>query len=132
MSMSQIQAQTANAVASGANAALPMLVDKYRQEGNRAIEKAASRPDAEAALSAIKAKWKPVWDAWEVLRVAEDAWATALELGGDTTGALVGLKKAYCGLQGVWPDDVPVVPLAPLKCPSGKAEPAPGPAPGAS
>jgi len=116
----QIQAQTADSVAEAANASLPILVQRYRDEGFRELEriKAAggSADDARDAVDVVKAKWRPVWDAWEALRVAQDAWATALEEGGNTAGALVGLKKAYCGLQSVWPGDIPAVPLALLRC----------------
>jgi hypothetical protein len=113
----QIQAHSASAVAQGANAALPILVERYRQQGLRAIDKAETREAAEAALVVIKAEWKPVWDAWEVLRVAQDAWAQALEGGGDTISALWALRVAFCGLQRVWPNDIPAIPIASLSCP---------------
>lgn len=117
----QIQAQAANSVAQAANAALPILIERYRQDGFRALDKlkasGGTAKDVPATLEAVKAKWAPVWDAWKALVVAQDAWADALEAGGDTAASLEVLKGAYCGLRGVWPKDIPAVPLAPLKCP---------------
>jgi hypothetical protein len=117
----QIQAATADSVAEAANSALPILVQRYREEGFRELERlkaegGANQDDANAALEVVKAKWKPIWDAWEALSIAQDAWATALETGGDTGPALKALKKAYCELRGVWPEDIPAVPLAPMRC----------------
>jgi hypothetical protein len=116
----QAQAQTANAVAQAANAALPVIVEAYRQEGLRAIDdvkaKGGTADDARAAVEAVKAKWTPIWEAWAALRIAEDAWADALEQGADTTGALVGLRSAYCQFMARWPSTVPVIPLAPVIC----------------
>ncbi len=123
----QIQARTADTVAQAANSALPILIERYRQEGFRAIDavkaSGGSAEDAKAAVKAVKAKWEPIWAAWETLRVAQDAWADALEGGGDPAAALGALKEAYCGLRQVWPEDIPAVPLAPIKC-SPKAAPA--------
>lgn len=117
----QIQVHIADGIGQGANAALPILVDRYRSEGFDALKgvKAAdgTRQEAEAALQVVKDKWVPIWKVWESLRVAQDAWATALESGGDTGATLGALKNAYCELRGVWPENIPAVPLAPLKCP---------------
>ena len=74
----QIQAQTANAVAGAANAGLPVLVERYKAEGGAAIEKAATRAEAETGVAAVKDRWSPIWYAWEALRVAEDGWAVAI------------------------------------------------------
>jgi len=112
----QIQAQTANAVASAANAGLPVLVERYKSEGDAAIERAATRAEAETGVAAVKERWAPVWAAWEALRVAEDGWAVAIEQGGDLGAAIQGLSVAYCGLVAVWPEDIPAIPLSPLRC----------------
>ncbi|MHC4854653.1 MAG: hypothetical protein ACYTF5_21835 [Planctomycetota bacterium] len=104
-------------MAQGANSGLPILVERYRLEGDRAIAKAADREAAEVAIAAIKEKWKAVWKAWEAIRVAEDTWATALEEGGDLGAALPAMKAAYCGLVRVWPDDIPAIPIALVRCP---------------
>jgi hypothetical protein len=118
----QVQIHTADSVAEAANAALPILVERYRQEGFRAIDavkaSGGNADDAKAAVEAVRAKWAPIWKAWETLSVAQDAWADALESGGDGGATVEALKEAYCGLRGVWPDDIPAVPLAPLRCPA--------------
>lgn len=117
----QAQVHTANGIGTGANAALPILIDQYSNEGFRVLleakEAGRTRIEAEAALKVVIDKWASIWEAWEALVVAQDRWATALEEGGNTGAALVGLKSAYCGLRGVWPDNIPAVPLVPLVCP---------------
>jgi hypothetical protein len=116
----QAQIQTANSVAQAANAALPMLVEAYRQEGLRAIDdvkaKGGTEQEARAAIESVKTKWKPIWEAWAALRIAEDAWADALEQDTDTGAALAGLRSAYCQFMARWPSAVPVIPLAPVIC----------------
>lgn len=128
-----IQARTADGVATAANSGLPILVERYNQEGIDAImavkKSGGTKEQAHAAIAKVKAKWDPVWKAWETLRVAQDAWAGALESGGDTSAALGQLKGAYCGLSAVWPDDIPAVPLAPMKCPDPAVVPASSVAP---
>jgi hypothetical protein len=116
----QAQAQTANAVAEAANSALPVLVEAYRQEGLRAIDdvkaKGGTEQEARFAIESVKTKWKPIWEAWAALRIAEDAWADALEKDTDTAAALAGLRSAYCQFMARWPSAVPVIPLAPVIC----------------
>ena len=117
----QIQAQTADAVAQAANTELPVLVAQFRQDGLDAlalVEKQGGTADkAREELAKVEAKWAMVWKAWATLRVAHDAWATALESGAGYAAALDGLSKAYCGLLKLWPGQVPIVPLAPVLCP---------------
>lgn len=112
----QVQAATANAVAAGANAALPVLIEAYRQEGLKAIAKAPSRDAAEAELARIDQEWDKRWKAWGALRLAEDVWAVAIETGGNTAGAFAGMKTAYCGLQALWPKEIPAMPIVPIAC----------------
>jgi hypothetical protein len=116
LSALQIQVQTANALATAANTALPMLVERYRQEGIKAIEKATTKDEAEKAVAEVKVKWQPVWKAWETLRVAEDTWAKAIEARGEPGAALKSLSEAYCQLVVVWPGEIPALPLAPVRC----------------
>lgn len=120
----QIQAQAANSVAQTANAALPILLERYRQEGLRAIDvvkdAGGTADEARAAVDAVKAKWAPVWKAWETLRVAQGAWADTIAGGADAGSTLEALRDAYCGLIQVWPKDIVAVPLGPLKCPEIK------------
>lgn len=112
----QIEAATANAVALAANSALPLLAEAFRQDGLSAIADVKARggtaDEARAAVAAVEAKWAPVWRGWAALRIAEDAWATALEQGGDTAAALAAVRLAYCGLLSEWPSSVPkLVPM---------------------
>jgi len=121
----QIQAQTANAVAQAANTELPVLVGQFRQDGMDALvtvkQKGGTEDQARAELARIEVKWAPVWKGWDALRAAHDAWATALEKGGDYAAALIGLSKAYCSFMILWPQAVPVIPLAPVLCPVAEA-----------
>jgi hypothetical protein len=123
----QIQAQTANGIANGANAALTILQERYRQEGLAVLTEVhrsgGTEAEARAELQKVIDKWKPIWQAWETLRVAEDAWATAIEQGGDTAAVLAAMKKAYCGLMQLWPESIPAIPLAPIKCEESPAAP---------
>jgi hypothetical protein len=119
-----VQARTSDAVALSANAALPILVESFRRDGLDAIARVkdvgGSVDDARDAVTDVEERWMPVWKAWEGLRVAQDAWATAVELGGDTTACLIALRDAYCGLRRVWPPSVPAMPLSVVRCPEGK------------
>jgi hypothetical protein len=112
----QIQARTADAIAMGANAGLPTLIGQYREEGRAVIAAATTREEAEQKVAEVKQRWRPVWTAWEALRAAQDAWATALEHGGDLAGVLATMKVAYCGLRAAWPASVPALPLVPIQC----------------
>ncbi len=118
----QIQAQTAAAIASSANAALPLLVDRYESEGADIVARATTRQEAEEHLAEWKDAWEPVWTAWELLRVAQESWAVALETDEDAAlRSIAGVHSAYCGLLELWPEDLPAIPLAPLSCRVDKA-----------
>lgn len=106
----------AQALATAANALLPILIDAMEQEGNIAIDKASSRQEAEDALAAIEKSWEPIWEKWKLLVVAQDAWARTIEGGGDTTEALAALKKAYCGLMAIYPKSIPAAPIGLVTC----------------
>jgi hypothetical protein len=116
----QIQARTADGIAQAANASLPMLVERWRQQGFDALEEVlrrkGSREEAEAAVAAVEAEWAPVWKAWDTLQIAQDHWATAIESGGDLGVALTEMVAAYCEFRAVWPKYIPAMPLAPLRC----------------
>jgi hypothetical protein len=85
-------------------------------EGDKAIANSKTEAEARTRIEQIKADWKLVWASWETLRVAQDAWAKALEDGGDTAATLKALGEAYCGLQKVWPKQIKAIPLGPLQC----------------
>lgn len=116
----QVESRVADGVAVAGNTALPILVERYRDEGIDAIlavkHAGGSADEARAAVDAVKARWAPVWTAWDALAAAQDGWATAIEQGGDASAALGGLKAAYCSLLFSWPKDVPAAPLAPISC----------------
>ena len=118
----EAQARVADGIAVAANAALPMLVEHYRQEGYTALQgvkdKGGNVDDANKAIDEVKDRWHPLWNAWASLAIAQNGWAAVLESGVDPAKALDELKNAYCELMAVWPDDIPAVPLAPLRCPS--------------
>ena len=116
----QVQAQVANGVAQAANAGLPLLVDRYRNQGFSEMEAVKGRggteEEARAAIARVEAEWDPVWKAWDTLQLAQNKWATVIETGGNTLVALAQLKDAYCKLRLVWPKGLPAIPLAPLRC----------------
>lgn len=109
-------AAVASAIASGANAALPVLAEAMERQGMLEIEKAESRAEAERALEEVEARWAPVWEAWRLLVIAQDAYATAVESGEDTAAHLGNLKARYCELRALWPDKIPGVPLGLVVC----------------
>lgn len=112
----QLQIRTADAVAVGANDALPALVSSYKSQGDAVIANATSREAAEAGIAKVKEDWAPVWQAWDTLAAAHGVYATALESDGDIGAALEGMRVAWCGLRAVWPEHIPAIPLLPIKC----------------
>lgn len=116
----QVQAQAANVVAAAANASLPVLVEAYRLEGMEAIDavkaQGGTAEQARRAVDEVKARWAPIWLAWGKLKEAENQWATALEAGNESAGAVVALRAAYCELEACWPASVPAMPLSFAKC----------------
>lgn len=115
-SITSIQAKTADSLAISANVALPVLIQVYREQGNVAIDNAKTEQEARVAIAKIEAQWMPVWDAWRVLKSAHESYATILESGGDSAVALHELRVAYCSLIHVWPQDVPISPIAAISC----------------
>lgn len=112
----QVQAATADAIATATNAALPVLVAAYERQGDDAIESAANVDSAALALDAVRAEWAPVWRAVDAFRAAHDAWATALERGQVDLVTAGKVRDAYCALRAlVTGVDLPNWPL--LACP---------------
>lgn len=112
-----VQASVADGIAQGANAGFPVLIQAYREQGDTVIDAAQTRKAAEEGLDDVRARWAPVWKAWQTFRAAHGAWADALEGGGDTTAALGALKKAYCEVEAVWPSELAALPSVPITCP---------------
>lgn len=102
----QAQSVAASSLAVAANRAYPKLQAAYRAEGDRAIDAAPTQAEARAALAVVRERWAPVWRAWDAVRLAQDAWATALESGAsadDVARTVVALQAAYCGLRAATP-----------------------------
>lgn len=126
-SAAQRQVRAADGIGRAFNRAQPVVLDAY-ERGSRVVIDAAcgeTRPcadpdSAREALAAHRAKWAPVWVAWEAARLAHDAWSTASEMclaqasdsgdGGDTcttrvdvlgARALVLSRELRCALTGV-------------------------------
>lgn len=125
-STAQRQVRAADGIGRAFNRAQPVVLAAY-EGGSRAVIDAAcgeTRPcadpdSAREALAAHRAKWAPVWVAWEAARLAHDAWSTASEMclaqtsagdGGDTcttrvdvlgARALVLSRELRCALTGV-------------------------------
>lgn len=95
----EVQVVVANSVALAANVGLPALVEAERQQGILAIQGSADRETARAKLTQIEHDWAPVWLAWKALSVAQAAWATALETGGDKIAAALAVRGAFCKLR---------------------------------
>jgi hypothetical protein len=112
----QIQVQAANSVAIASNAALPVLVAEYKQQGVTEINLSKTEEEATKRVLVIEQKWHPVWMAWEVLRTAHDTWSTILESGGDTLSSFLAIKNAYCGLIKIWPAEIRAIPMAGIVC----------------
>jgi hypothetical protein len=96
------QAAALTAVARQVNASQTVLLRTYEAEGLAAIQAAATREEAEAALRGVRERWRPIWAAVDTFSVAHDAWATSVENGGafDATELLA----SYCALQPVLGD----------------------------
>ena len=110
------QAIIADGVAEAANAGLPMLVDEYREQGNRIIDSAKDRATAEAQLADLERDWDRVWKAWESFRVAHSMFVDAIDAGNDTTKMLDIVRGSYCSLVDVWPKSIPATPIAGVSC----------------
>jgi hypothetical protein len=112
----QIQVQTANSISVAANTALPMLIQEYKQQGVTEISLSKTEEEATRRVLVIEQKWHPIWESWEVLRIAHDTWAGVLEAKGDALAALMEFKKAYCGLIKIWPVEIRAIPMAGVIC----------------
>lgn len=116
-----IQAYTADSVAAAANASLPVLIEEYRQEGYRAIDKAETEHDARMSTANIMDQWRPVWAAWRTLKDTQEAYATVIENGGDVIPAINKLRTAYCSFMDIWPASIPIKPIATITCSDSSA-----------
>uniref|UniRef100_A0A6M3INU5 Uncharacterized protein n=1 Tax=viral metagenome TaxID=1070528 RepID=A0A6M3INU5_9ZZZZ len=109
-----LQARAADVVARSANAALPALVEAYQAEGEEVVARCDSLDEARAGLDAVRARWAPVWSAWDALETVHELWETTLEAGGDAAVIWPSVLRAYCGLRLALDGraELPDVPLA--------------------
>jgi hypothetical protein len=113
----EVQSKVANDVALAANAIAPVLLATEQAEGDKAIDAAADKAAAKAALVVIQKKWDPIWISYRAVAVAQDAWATALEKKGDTTAAVQALQAAFCKLKVLLPPEIKIpAPVAIIVC----------------
>jgi hypothetical protein len=94
------QREAASAVSDVSNDyVLPLIETAYRSDGIMSVERARDANEAQLYFIEWKARWLPVWAAWEVYREAFSAWRAAINSNGDvvTTGEAV--RNAFCTLR---------------------------------
>lgn len=94
---------TAQVVSTSALVAYRALRTAQAQEGLAIVNAAPTRTEAEAELEAWRARWKPVWAAWDLAADAVEAW------GRGATDAETA-RIAYCSMHRLRPDQVPAFP----------------------
>lgn len=102
------QRHIAAIVAVGANEAFPILLDRYVAEGEAAVLMASSEEEARSNVAVVRAKWRPIWVAWDVFVTAHDAWRASLAASdGDILRAAIAAREAYCGVVKLSPVELP-------------------------
>jgi outer membrane murein-binding lipoprotein Lpp len=91
------QLQVLTGMTSAASAAVPSMLDARERQGEKCFAGTPTRAEASACLDAVRADWRPVWLALDVL---EDADQAALD--GDVQ--LEQVRGVYCGLALVLAD----------------------------
>jgi hypothetical protein len=113
-------ARAANALAVASNAALPFVVDRYRNEQLEQLDSDAGEIETRSRVIEVRHQWAPVWLAWESYRVAFGVYATALEQA-DSDGAGAALARmgaAACAFRASLPRELaPKLPALPVRCP---------------
>jgi hypothetical protein len=101
-------APVALAVSDVAAEARGVLLDEYRRESYAAADAGATE------VQAVRARWRPVWAAWDAVAVADAALVGALRANdsGSALAALGRVRVAWCDLRHVEPR-VPEVPALP-------------------
>lgn len=111
-SQQEAQGPMAAVVAVSANEVFPVLRDTYVAAGEKAVAEATNVEDAHARVQAVKAKWRPIWEAWDAFAESHDLWRQAL-LDGDSPRILEMAKEAreaYCALAAAAPIELPAMP----------------------
>ncbi len=116
-----LQIQTANAVATAANAAGPLIVAEYQKEGDACIDNAATMLVADVCLTKLESKWVHVRLGWGHMRQAQADWADALKKSDPKIADyMTYMTQAFCALR----QDVPTLPAVPgLVCPATSTAP---------
>lgn len=85
------------AMTSAASAAVPSMLDARERAGERCFDGTPTRAEASSCLDAVRADWRPVWIALDLLEdVNESALSGTVEL-----EQAIGV---YCGLASVLAD----------------------------
>jgi len=96
----QTQGEVAAVVSDVANdRVLPLLESAYRADGLMGVERARDPNEAQLYFVEWKARWLPVWAAWEVFSEAHAAWVAAINSNGDTWATGEAVRKAFCVLK---------------------------------
>ncbi len=61
------------------NRALPVWIEVFEDDGERAIAAATTPAEGREALNRVYRRWEPVRDAWEAARAAHQVWRGELE-----------------------------------------------------
>jgi uncharacterized phage-associated protein len=96
----QAQRDAASVVSEVANGPVIEILERaYRADGLVSIERARDANDAQLYYIEWKARWLPVWAAWEVFREAHAAWLAALNTEGDPLATGEAMRNAFCLLK---------------------------------
>lgn len=119
----EVEARSADAMARAENANQDMMFIGYQAAGDRCIDIAKDKAEAQGCLIQVKARWKSAWAAVEAFRLVHERWLADLDAGrqpglSELIGAYCALQAATAGLAempklpGV--DCVPEAPLGPV------------------
>lgn len=118
----QADRHVAEATAVTSSVALAALGQAYTAHGEREIDAAKSREEAEARLDVVRETWHPVFATWDLYAQVLRTWHAALVADDQTKiiRAALEAKRLYCRLLALvsdvpFPVDLPQIPGAP--CP---------------
>ncbi|MEM6791542.1 MAG: hypothetical protein AAF715_28755 [Myxococcota bacterium] len=94
------QAITADRVAYAVDTAGGVLAEAERDEGLAEIAKASTRAEGVAAADAVRARYEPVWAAYNALESAHVTWVGIIQSGGKVTeGVVASVLRSWCTLS---------------------------------
>ncbi len=79
--------------------ALPLLEAAFRADGLMGVERAQGAAEAQLYFIEWKARWLPVWAAWQVFSEAHAAWVAAINSEGDVLATAEAARNAFCLLK---------------------------------